>query len=166
MQLCWVYDLLDLLVRTPTDSNVLQLSAFTSNEITQRIFIRLVQPDHFILFIERKSPRWHGGAGRRFRRGESTHRDMMIDEVFPFYLEIKTDLVQHGLFKISRNPIFLGMRVMLIGFFLILPNAATFAILLLGEVLVQVQVRLEEAYLRQLHGMRYNAYRQRVRRWL
>lgn len=80
--------------------------------------------------------------------------------------DAKTDLVQNGLFSLSRNPIFLGMRVMLIGFFLVLPNALTLVIWILGDVLMQIQVRLEEAHLRALHGNLYNAYTRRVRRWL
>ena len=80
--------------------------------------------------------------------------------------DVKTNLVQDGLFSISRNPIFLGMRIMLVGFFLVLPNALTFAIWLLGDSLMQIQVRLEEAHLREIHGDLYNAYTRRVRRWL
>jgi len=78
----------------------------------------------------------------------------------------KTQLVQHGVFRWSRNPIFLGMRVTLLGFFLILPNAVTFATLVLGEALMQIQVRLEEEYLRQTHGEEYRKYCQQARRWL
>lgn len=78
----------------------------------------------------------------------------------------KTQLVQHGVFRWSRNPIFLGMRVTLLGFFLILPNAVTLATLVLGEALMQIQVRLEEEYLRQTHGEEYRKYFQRTRRWL
>jgi len=78
----------------------------------------------------------------------------------------KTQLVQHGVFRWSRNPIFLGMRVTLLGFFLVLPNAVTFATLVLGEALMQIQVRLEEEYLRQTHGEDYQKYCQRTRRWL
>jgi protein-S-isoprenylcysteine O-methyltransferase Ste14 len=77
-----------------------------------------------------------------------------------------TDLVQTGLFQYSRNPIFLGMRLNLLGLFLVLPNAAMLAIWLVGDVLMQIQVRLEEAHLHQLHGDAYHFYRQRVRRWL
>jgi len=77
----------------------------------------------------------------------------------------KTQLVQHGVFRLSRNPIFLGMRVTLLGFFLILPNAVTFATLLLGDALMQIQVRLEEEYLRQTHGEEYQKYCQSTRRW-
>lgn len=79
---------------------------------------------------------------------------------------IKTPFVTHSIFGISRNPIFLGMRVTLLGFFLILPNAMTFATLLLGDALMQIQVRLEEEYLRQTHGEKYQKYCQQTRRWL
>src|SRR5712692_2110649 len=75
-------------------------------------------------------------------------------------------LIQHGLFKRSRNPIFLGMRVTLLGFFLVLPNAVLFAVLLLGEALIQIQVRLEEEHLARVHGEPYRAYRKLTRRWL
>jgi len=78
----------------------------------------------------------------------------------------KTALITHGIFRWSRNPIFLGMRVTLLGFFLILPNALTLATLILGDALMQIQVRLEEDYLRQAHGEEYQKYCQSTRRWL
>ena len=80
--------------------------------------------------------------------------------------DVKTDLVQTGLFKISRNPIFLGMRVMLLGFFLVIPNVATLVILISGELLIQTQVRLEEEFLTRTHGQSYLAYQRQVRRWI
>ena len=79
---------------------------------------------------------------------------------------IKTELVQNGLFKISRNPIFLGMRIMLLGLFLIIPNAATLVVLISGELLIQTQVRLEEDFLTRTHGESYLAYQKQVRRWI
>lgn len=78
----------------------------------------------------------------------------------------RTDLVQHGLFTLSRNPIFLAMRVNLLGLFLVFPSAVTAALLVAGEILMQVQVRLEEQHLMNLHGQVYNAYQAKVRRWL
>lgn len=80
--------------------------------------------------------------------------------------DVKTALVQTGLFKISRNPIFLGMRIMLLGIFLVLPNAVSFAILITGELLIQIQVRLEEDFLTRTHGESYRAYQKQVRRWI
>lgn len=75
-------------------------------------------------------------------------------------------LVRSGLFGRSRNPIFLGMRLNLAGLLLVLPNAFTLATLLLGEALIQVQVRLEEAHLSAKFGDAYDAYRRDVPRWL
>lgn len=78
----------------------------------------------------------------------------------------QTGLVEKGLFTVSRNPIFLGMRLALAGFFLTIPNAVTLLTLGLGDVLMQIQVRLEEEHLGSLHGEKYAEYCRRVRRWL
>lgn len=75
-------------------------------------------------------------------------------------------LVRTGLFALSRNPIFLGMRLALLGLFLVLPTGATLAILVLGEALMQLQVRLEEAHLTEAIGPKYETYRRSTRRWL
>lgn len=80
--------------------------------------------------------------------------------------DVKTELVQTGLFKLSRNPIFLGMRVILLGLFFVLPNAASLAILIAGDLLIQIQVRLEEEFLTRVHGENYLTYKKQVRRWL
>lgn len=80
--------------------------------------------------------------------------------------ERETALVQAGLFRFSRNPIFLGMIISLFGFFLTVPNALTLLFLVLGFALIQIQVRLEEQFLSGLHGEKYNEYRSLVRRWL
>lgn len=80
--------------------------------------------------------------------------------------EKKTELVRSGVFGISRNPIFFGMIVTLIGFFLATPNAFTLLTLVLGSVLIQIQVRLEEEFLTKTHGAEYEIFRKQVRRWL
>ena len=80
--------------------------------------------------------------------------------------ENRTELVEKGLFGISRNPIFLGMRVALFGFFLALPNAVTLVAVALADVLMQIQVRLEEEFLTGQHGDKYAEFCGRVRRWI
>lgn len=81
--------------------------------------------------------------------------------------EVKqTELVQTGLFRRSRNPIFLGMIVTLSGVFLAIPNALSLLFLVLGYVLIQIQVRLEEEFLLKTHGANYTDYRRTVKRWL
>lgn len=77
-----------------------------------------------------------------------------------------TALVTHGLFGLSRNPIFLGMQVALFGYFLCVPTVLMLSVLLVGHVLINVQVRLEESHLANGHGASYVAYKAHVRRWL
>lgn len=77
----------------------------------------------------------------------------------------QTPLVNTGVFGLSRNPIFLGVMLTLLGLFLVIPNALTLLAFVLGVVLIQTQVRLEEEFLaRTREG--YAEYRRRVRRWL
>lgn len=78
----------------------------------------------------------------------------------------KTELVTRGLFGISRNPIFFGMLLALLGLFLMTPNAIALVLLVAGYILIQIQVRLEEEYLYQQHGQAYLSYKARVRRFL
>jgi protein-S-isoprenylcysteine O-methyltransferase Ste14 len=80
--------------------------------------------------------------------------------------ERRTSLVRKGVFGVSRNPIFLGMMFTLLGLFLVTPNAVTLLVLVLGVVLIQIQVRLEEEFLSDTHGEEYAQYRSGVRRWL
>ena len=78
--------------------------------------------------------------------------------------DMKTELVTSGLFSISRNPVFLGMIMSLVGLFLVTPNAFSLLFLTLGYVLIQVQIRLEEEFLYRQHGEKYLDYLIKVRR--
>lgn len=74
-------------------------------------------------------------------------------------------LVTKGLFARSRNPIYLSMRISLLGLLCVQPHAGTLVIWACAEVLLQVQVRLEEPHLTALYGHAYAHYSERVRRW-
>jgi protein-S-isoprenylcysteine O-methyltransferase Ste14 len=78
----------------------------------------------------------------------------------------RTELKTTGLFSISRNPVFLGLLVTLLGFFLLLPNALTLLYLIAGYLLIQIQIRLEEEFLEKQHGSSYQSYKLTVRRLL
>lgn len=80
--------------------------------------------------------------------------------------EHRTPLVQTGIFRISRNPIYIGVLITLSGLFLIIPNALTLLILVIGLVLIGVQIRLEEEHLGKLYSTEYAEYCRSVRRWL
>lgn len=80
--------------------------------------------------------------------------------------EHRTPLVQKGLFRISRNPIYIGGVITLSGLFLIIPNALTLLTLIVGLVVIGVLVRFEEEHVGRMYPREYTEYRKRVRRWL
>lgn len=80
--------------------------------------------------------------------------------------EHETPLVQRGLYKWSRNPIFLGMRLGLLGVFLVMPNAVSLACWLVGDLAIQMQVYLEEEFLAKRHGKAYQRFTATAPRWL
>ncbi len=77
----------------------------------------------------------------------------------------RTELVTGGLFRYSRNPVFVGMLLTMLGLFLVLPNALTLLAAALTWVILQIQVRMEEEYLTKTHGSFYLDYMQKTGRW-
>jgi len=78
----------------------------------------------------------------------------------------KTALVTKGIFSISRNPIFFGMIISVIGLFFIIPNTLTFFLTVTTYIVIQIQIRLEEEFLERLHGQEYINYKIKTRRLL
>ena len=81
-------------------------------------------------------------------------------------LKNETQLVSHGLFRYSRNPIFLGLNITLLGIFLIIPNLIMTVVLFTGYLSIQIQVRLEEEFLNRTKPIEYANYKKQVRRWI
>ncbi len=75
-------------------------------------------------------------------------------------------LVASNVFRLSRNPIFLSMRISLLCLVILQPTAPILALVIAGELLLQIQVRLEEAFLASYYGEGYRSYALAVRRWL
>lgn len=75
-------------------------------------------------------------------------------------------LVIGGLYRFSRNPIFLAMLIALLGFALLLPTWLSLAAWVLGYAGVQRQVLQEEDYLLRTYGPDYAAYAADVGRFL
>ena len=78
----------------------------------------------------------------------------------------KSKLITHGMFSVSRNPIFLAIMIANLGLFLIIPNAFTLLIVSLSTISINTQIRLEEEFLKICHGTDYQEYKNEVRRWL
>tara|TARA_E500000305_G_scaffold28209_1_gene21461 strand:- start:634 stop:1086 length:453 start_codon:yes stop_codon:yes gene_type:complete len=87
--------------------------------------------------------------------------------VTPLKPEKASTLVVSGLYHVSRNPMYLGMLILLMGWALWLANPAA---LMLPPVFViyltLFQIKPEEAALSEKFGSDYEAYRGRVRRWI
>jgi protein-S-isoprenylcysteine O-methyltransferase Ste14 len=76
----------------------------------------------------------------------------------------KTKLVTDGVFSISRNPIFLGMIISVLGLFFIVPNALTFFLTITTYIVIQIQIRLEEEFLQKQHSQDYVNYKLKTKR--
>lgn len=78
----------------------------------------------------------------------------------------KTNLIAHGLYRYSRNPIYLGLLISFLGFFLIVPTASSLCCLVLAYPSLEIKIRCEEQYLLEKHGTSYQNYLNQVRRWI
>ncbi|NBN79544.1 DUF1295 domain-containing protein [Microvirga tunisiensis] len=87
--------------------------------------------------------------------------------VNPLRPEAASRLVISGLYRVSRNPMYLGMALILAGWAVWLGHAiAAAGPFLFMLVLTRVQILPEEAALEARFGDDYRAYKARVRRWI
>ena len=96
-------------------------------------------------------------AAQQFKRAGTT--------VKPF--EDSTALVTSGVFAVSRNPMYLGMVVVLVGVAMGLGSLVSLLVPFVFAWMLEIRfIRPEERRLAQLFGEPYSEYTQRVRRWL
>lgn len=94
-----------------------------------------------------------------FRRARTTFN--------PLAPERASALVTTGVYRITRNPMYLGMLLVLLGWAVWLGNAAPFGVLPLSVLLLnQLQIKPEERILRERFGEHYARYAGRVNRWV
>lgn len=85
----------------------------------------------------------------------------------PLHPERTTRVVQTGIYRLTRNPMYLGISIMLLGWGLWLAHPlALLWVPLAMAYLQRFQIRPEERILRAHFGEAYEDYCQRVRRWL
>lgn len=76
-------------------------------------------------------------------------------------------LVTTGLYRYSRNPMYLGLFFLLLGAVLWLGNPVNIFLLLLFLLVITLfQIKPEEKILREKFGREYQHYCEQVRRWL
>ena len=94
-----------------------------------------------------------------FRRAKTTAN--------PLKPQAATSLVVAGIYKVTRNPMYLGLALVLVGWSVFLWSAWS----LLGPVafvayIARFQIAPEEKALAALFGEEYSSYKSRVRPWL
>ena len=96
-------------------------------------------------------------AALQFKKAETA--------IKPF--ERSSALVTGGVFRVSRNPIYLAMIVIQIGAAFGFGTLVTFFVPpALAWLLSRKFIKREEAMLSQTFGAEYDRYKSRVRRWL
>jgi protein-S-isoprenylcysteine O-methyltransferase Ste14 len=77
------------------------------------------------------------------------------------------EIISTGVYRFTRNPMYVGMALLQIGIGVGLANGWILALVPLALVLVYLTaVRHEEAYLERKFGETYASYKRSVRRWL
>jgi protein-S-isoprenylcysteine O-methyltransferase Ste14 len=96
-------------------------------------------------------------ADRDFHRAETT--------VKPF--ETSSALVTTGVYRITRNPMYLGYVLILLGVGLLLRSLMPLIVIpIFGFLVARVFIRVEEEMLQETFGPTWDAYTRRVRRWI
>ena len=94
-----------------------------------------------------------------FRRARTT--------VNPMKPETSSALVERGIYRRTRNPMYLGMALVLLGWAIWLGSAAAAAVLPVFTIyLTRFQIVPEERALAATFGEAFDGYRRRVPRWL
>ena len=76
-------------------------------------------------------------------------------------------LVTSGVFRISRNPMYLGFALILVGIAILLRSLTPFGVIPLFIWLITVRfIHVEERNLAANFGLDWSAYKEKVRRWL
>ena len=94
-----------------------------------------------------------------FRRAKTT--------VNPLKPETSSSLVTSGIYRLTRNPMYVGLAMVLIAWAIFLSSAWTFlGPLVFVLYMTRFQIMPEERVLLGMFGETYSAYQAKVRRWL
>jgi protein-S-isoprenylcysteine O-methyltransferase Ste14 len=85
----------------------------------------------------------------------------------PIPLRPTTRIVSHGIYRYTRNPMYIGFALCSLGIAILSDSLWMVAAVPIGLVLTNVLiVTREERYLERKFGDEYREYQRRVRRWL
>ena len=77
-----------------------------------------------------------------------------------------TELITHGLFQYSRNPVYMGTLILFFSTVVLFPHILMLTCFLFAYLSIELIVRYdEELHLRKVHGDKYEQYCRRVNRF-
>jgi len=95
-------------------------------------------------------------ADRHFKKHDTTVKPFAPSDA----------LVTDGVFRLTRNPMYLGMVLILLGIALLLGSTSPLlAVVVLAVLLDRVFITEEERMLEEVFGDAFRSYKARVRRW-
>ena len=78
-----------------------------------------------------------------------------------------TQLITHGLFKYSRNPVYMGTLILFFSVVILFPHIIMLICFLFAYLSIELLVRFdEEPHLKKVHGVEYENYCKSVNRFL
>jgi len=80
--------------------------------------------------------------------------------------EQRTDLIEEGVYRFSRNPYFLSYLIMFVAYTVLLQNIILLILSLAGFAMIHLMALKEEKHLTALHGENYLQYQKRVPRYI
>jgi protein-S-isoprenylcysteine O-methyltransferase Ste14 len=78
----------------------------------------------------------------------------------------KTELINSGIFRITRNPYFLSYIILFLAYILLVANVLIIISSLISIIAIHKMILKEEKYLEALHGEKYLDYKKSVPRYL
>jgi protein-S-isoprenylcysteine O-methyltransferase Ste14 len=85
----------------------------------------------------------------------------------PIPFNPSTRVVTHGLYRFTRNPMYVGFALATFGLAIVIDSTWTLCAVPIGLVLIdRLVVAREERYLERKFGEEYLSYKRRVRRWI
>jgi protein-S-isoprenylcysteine O-methyltransferase Ste14 len=85
----------------------------------------------------------------------------------PIPFNPSTRIVAHGLYRFTRNPMYIGFALCALGLAILVNSAWMLLAVPVGFILIdRTVVTREERYLERKFGEEYLAYKRRVRRWI
>jgi protein-S-isoprenylcysteine O-methyltransferase Ste14 len=85
----------------------------------------------------------------------------------PIPFNPSTRIVAHGLYRFSRNPMYIGFDLCALGLAILVDSAWMLLAVPIGLVLIdRIVITREERYLERKFGEEYLTYKRRARRWI